>query len=103
MIPSKIDILPDAVKEARKTYRWYLGRSPAAARRFEAAFEAALEQIAQAPDRWPIYLHGTRYRLLRRFRFILVYRQRRDRLQVVAVAHGRRRPGYWKRRKLGEE
>jgi toxin ParE1/3/4 len=103
MIPPEIDIHPAAVKEARQAYRWYLRRSAAAASRFQAAFEAALEQIAQAPDRWPVYVHGTRYRLLRRFRFILVYRQREDRLQVVAVAHGRRRPGYWKRRKFSEE
>jgi plasmid stabilization system protein ParE len=101
MIPSEIDVHPAAVREARKAYRWYLRRSAAAAHRFQAAFEAALEQIAQAPDRWPLYVHGTRYRLLRRFRFILVYRRHGDRLQIVAVAHGSRRPGYWKRRKFG--
>jgi plasmid stabilization system protein ParE len=99
MIPAEIDIHPAAVKEASKAYRWYLRRSAGAANRFQAALEAALEQIAHSPDRWPAYLHATRYRLLRRFPFIVVYRQLVDRLQVLAVAHGRRRPGYWKRRK----
>lgn len=99
MIPTEIDIHPAAVKEARKAYRWYLRRSAGAANRFQAALESALEQIAQAPDRWPIYVHGTRYRLLRRFPYIVVYRQFADRLQVLAVAHGKQRPGYWKRRK----
>jgi plasmid stabilization system protein ParE len=99
MIPPELDIHPAAVKESRKAYRWYLRRSPAAASRFQVALEAALEQIMRSPDRWPAYLHGTRYRLLRRFPFIVVYRQLADRLQVLAVAHGRRRPGYWKRRK----
>jgi toxin ParE1/3/4 len=103
MIPSEIEIHPAAILEARKAYCWYLRRSPAAAGRFQAAFDAALEQIAQSPERWPTYLHGTRYRLLRRFRFILVYRQRGDRLQVVAVAHGSRKPAYWKRRQFGDE
>ena len=101
MIPPAIDIHPAAVNEARNAYRWYRRRSPQAASRFQAALEAALEQIAQSPDRYPVYLHGTRFRLLRRFPYIVVYRQLADRLQVVAVAHGRRRPGYWKRRKLG--
>jgi plasmid stabilization system protein ParE len=100
MSPSEIDLHPVAVKEARAAYRWYLRRSAMAAARFRAAFEAALSQIAQAPDRWPVYLYGTRYRLLRRFPFVLVYRLRVDRLQVVAVAHARRRPGYWKKRKF---
>jgi toxin ParE1/3/4 len=103
MIPSSIDLHPAAVKEARTAYRWYLRRSATAAARFQAAFEAALEQIARLPNRWPAYLHGTRYRLLRRFPFIVVYRKQRDRLQVVAVAHGRFRPAYWKRRKFSTD
>ena len=93
MLP-EIELHPAAVEEARKAYRWYLRRSAAAARRFRVALEAALEQIAQSPDRWPVYLHGTRYRLLRRFPFILVYRLRGERLQLIAVAHGRRKPGF---------
>jgi plasmid stabilization system protein ParE len=99
MIPPELDFHPAAVKEARNAYRWYLRRSAWAASRFQAAVEAAIEQIVKTPDRWPIYLHGTRYRLIRRFPFIVVYRQLADRLQIVAVAHGKRRPGYWKRRK----
>jgi plasmid stabilization system protein ParE len=101
-MPNEIDIHPAAIKEARKAYRWYLRRSPSAASRFQAAFEAAIEQIVESPILWPTYLHGTRYRPLRRFQFIVVYRQRGKRLQVVALAHGKRKPGYWKRRKFGE-
>jgi hypothetical protein len=28
----------------------------------------------------------------------LVYRMRGDEVEIVAVAHGRRRPGYWRSR-----
>src|SRR4029077_16074299 len=69
MIPPEIDIHPSAVTEGRKAYQWYLRRSISAGRRFQAALEAALVQIAQSPARWPTYLLGTRYRLLRRFPF----------------------------------
>jgi plasmid stabilization system protein ParE len=100
MIPFEIVVHPAAIKEARQAYRWYLRHSAAAASRFQAALVSAVAQIAESPDRWPVYLHGTRYRLLRRFRYILVYRQQGDQLQVVAVAHGSRRPGYWNRRKF---
>ncbi|SRR5216684_1341896 len=99
MTPPEIDFHPAAIREAHKAYRWYHRRSAGAASRFQSALQAALEQISQSPDRWPAYLHGTRYRVLRRFPFIVVYRQLVDGLQVVAVAHGRRKPGYWKRRK----
>jgi plasmid stabilization system protein ParE len=101
MIPLEIDFHPAAIKEGRKAFRWYLKRSATAAARFQEAFEAALEQISRTPQQWPVYSHNTRGRLLRRFPFVVVYRQRGTRLQVVAVAHGSRRPGYWKKR-LGD-
>lgn len=98
MTRPKPEIHPAAVKEARRAYRWYQRRSARAAERFRLALEAAVEQISVTPERWPKYLHGTRYRLLRRFPFIVVYRIRAQHLQIVAVAHGRRKPGYWRRR-----
>jgi len=103
MSPIQIEFHPGAIKEARTAYRWYLRRSAAAAGRFKAALEAAIDQVIESPERWPTYLHGTRCRLLRRCRFLVVYRQQGERLQVVAVAHGERRPGYWKRRNFEAE
>lgn len=41
------------------------------------------------------YLADTRRYLLRRFPFFVVFREVADRVQIVAVAHARRRPGYW--------
>jgi toxin ParE1/3/4 len=35
---------------------------------------------------------------LRRFPFVLFYRVHQSRVQVVAVAHKRKRPGYWRSR-----
>ena len=36
---------------------------------------------------------------LRRFPFFLYYRVRGTAVQIVAVAHKRKRPGYWRRRR----
>ena len=36
---------------------------------------------------------------LRRFPFILFYRVRGTVVQILAVAHKRKRPGYWRRRR----
>jgi hypothetical protein len=78
-----------------------LGISPAIPRwrmRSPASSFAAIENIAEAPSRWP-RLHG-RFRryLLHRFPFSVVYLEREHSIEVIAVAHHRRRPGYWKRR-----
>jgi len=36
---------------------------------------------------------------LRRFPFVLFYRVRGTVVQIIAVAHKRKRPGYWRRRR----
>jgi len=35
---------------------------------------------------------------LRRFPFLIVYREVSDVIEIVALAHGRRKPFYWKQR-----
>lgn len=94
-MPADIRFHPAAVREAEEAYDWYQERSPSAASAFLAELERAIGIIAEAPDRPARYLHGTRRVLLRRFPFAVVYRPAGDAIQVIAVAHGRRRPGYW--------
>jgi hypothetical protein len=67
-----------------------------AALKLDAEFERALAEIAQAPQRWASGPHHTRRFLLRKFPFLLIYRERAGgNLQIVAVAHTSRKPGYW--------
>jgi hypothetical protein len=49
------------------------------------------------PDMLRIYT-GTRRYLLKRYPYAVIYRELDDLIWVVAVAHGKRRPGYWKSR-----
>jgi toxin ParE1/3/4 len=58
----------------------------------------AIASIAEAPQRWPSGSHGTRRFLFRRFPFVIVYRELPSMIQVLAITHGHRRPGYWKKR-----
>jgi plasmid stabilization system protein ParE len=60
-----------------------------------AELDLAIERIEDAPRRWPPYLGDTRRYLLRRFPFFVVFREVENRVQILAVAHARRRPGYW--------
>lgn len=54
--------------------------------------------VAEAPGRWPQYFEGSRRYVLRRFPFAVVYREFKGTLQIVAGAHGRRRPDCWRTR-----
>lgn len=90
-----VEFHPAAVREARAAREWYEERSATIAKQFQAAVDAAVEDIAEHPDRWGRYVHATHVFLLKKFPFLLIYRMRDDVVQVVAVAHAKRRPGYW--------
>ena len=93
-----LEVHPDAVMEAREAVRWYRARSEVIADAFIDEIDHAIGQIDEAPDRWPPYIRGTRRYLLHRFPFYVVYRRRDSTIQIIAVAHGHRKPGYWKPR-----
>lgn len=86
---------PEAVNEARAARKWYEARNAEAAGAFVAELDTAIDQIEKGPRQWPPYLGGTRRYLFHRFPFSVVFRETPGRVEILAVAHGRRRPGYW--------
>jgi toxin ParE1/3/4 len=99
-VPTRVvELHEEAAAEYNAAFDWYLQRSPDAALKLDAEFERALAEIAQAPQRWASGPHHTRRFLLRKFPFLVIYRERAGGdLQIVAVAHTSRKPGYWKER-----
>lgn len=93
-----LKILDEAVTEGAEAWNWYRVRSERAGRRFQQALEDAIQKLQADPDRWPTYLRGTKYVALKRFPYIVVYRELDEDLQIIAIAHSHRRRGYWKKR-----
>ena len=98
MPPFAVEVHPAAADEAEAAERWYRDRNETAATRFRRELDRAVEMIAERPEAAPPYVDNTRRFLLRRFPFFVVYRVFSQRVQVVAVAHARRRPQYWRQR-----
>ena len=88
----------EAALEYDSTFEWYLERSELAAARFIVEIQLGLLAIVENPQRWPLGHRGTRKFILPNFPFSLIYRDLPSRIQIVAVAHGKRRPDYWKGR-----
>src|SRR4051794_7575305 len=89
-----------AEREYQKAFRWYRKRSERAANSFEERMQEAVDDIAANPLQWPAWDDDHRWVSVRGFPFFLYYRILSETAAVVmAVAHGRRRPGYWRRRK----
>jgi plasmid stabilization system protein ParE len=92
------DFHPAASDEAEEAYGRYAERSTIAAARFLEELDSAIARIQAYPEIGGSYLHGTRCWLMRRFPYLVVYKLTDEAVLVVALAHGRRRPGYWKTR-----
>jgi plasmid stabilization system protein ParE len=89
------------MEEAEAAADWYRRRSIRAAHRFLDEIDIAVTEISEGPLRCPVHLFGTRRKLLRHFPFLVVFRETKGVVQIIAFAHCRRRPGYWRDR-LGE-
>ena len=94
----EVSIHPEAEEDYEAALGWYLDRSVRAANRFEAAFQRALDSIQSDPELHPRYDELYRFCPLRRYPYLVIYRVDVDEVRVMAVAHARRRPGYWRRR-----
>jgi plasmid stabilization system protein ParE len=94
----KARIHPEAEREYQEARAWYSARSQQAGIHFETAFEQAIESIEANPVLYGLWEEVYRFCKMRRFPYSLIYRIEGEEVQVVAVAHGRRLPGYWGRR-----
>jgi plasmid stabilization system protein ParE len=98
MAVKRLEIHPAALEEFKSALVWYRERSVTAAGNFVAELDTAIDSVVQSPKRWPIGDHGTRKFVMQRFPFAVIYRETEAGIQIVAIAHGHRRPGYWKKR-----
>lgn len=89
---------PAAEAELKEASDWYEDHREGLGLDFLAAVRHKIFDILENPCRWRA-LHGTRRVLVGRFPYALVYREiTSDEIEIVAVAHFKRRPKYWSRR-----
>ena len=98
MAAKRIEIHPAALAELKSAVEWYLERSEPAAQEFVAEVDRAIALVMESPRRWPVGEHNTCRFVLQRFPFAIIYREKDSGVQILAFAHGHRRPGYWKER-----
>ena len=89
-----------AADELSDAVRWYESRRAGLGGEFFDAVSASLSLVETNPEiGTTISADGqTRRVLVARFPYQLVYRLRATEIVIVAIAHMKRRPGYWKDR-----
>lgn len=98
-----VEFAPAARAELDAAADRYELERPGRGERFYAAVERTAQLICRFPLAGPAYGHvrpeyGVRRRIVRGFPFVLAFRIIGDTVRIDAVAHMRRRPGYWQRR-----
>lgn len=91
---------PEALKELREATAWYKERSPDVARRFVETIRELTRTIARRPLQFPQLSDpklepSVRRALVPGFPYALVFVVVGASVQIVAVAHQHRVPGYW--------
>lgn len=89
---------PAALRDTDEAAAWYAERSLRAAQRFLDELDQLIDAIAESPERFPIVDAEIRRALFRRFPYYIAFLLDATGVVVVAVAHGRRRPRFWRNR-----
>ena len=90
--------LPPAEEEVTEAARFYEGQARGLGTEFLDDVQRAIDRLRDNPMLGQTVEDDLRRSLLSRFPFSLIYTVEPDNLLIVAVAHQRRRPNYWKER-----
>ncbi|MDB5347567.1 MAG: plasmid stabilization protein [Schlesneria sp.] len=95
---TEVVFLDPALAELRQAAQWYDQQESGVGREFLTAVDQGLNRLLHDPTARPIAAERTHRQSLDRFPFELLYRICQTRIEIVAVAHHSRRPGYWQKR-----
>jgi toxin ParE1/3/4 len=90
---------PEAQKELNECALYYEDKSAGLGLRFVLEFEEAIRQIESYPLAGREVTQGIRRVLLETFEHGIVYFANKERVEVLAIAHSKRKPNYWAKRK----
>ncbi len=90
----------DAEAEYLAAITWYAEDYPGRGDRFLEAAEGVLQRIREDPWSFPFWrrIKDVRACVVPRFPFTVFFIAEPEGVTVYAVAHDKRRPGYWKKR-----
>ncbi len=87
---------PEAAEEHKKQVAHYEEIQVGLGRRYHTEFQNVLATVSASPTRSRIVLAPDIQRaMFKVFHFDLIYREVDGLVQVLAIAHHRRQPGYW--------
>jgi plasmid stabilization system protein ParE len=94
-----IRIRSHAELEYSEALAYYIDEhTPQSAERFEREIDLALEAILQNPQLYSLIDFNVRAKSLKHFPYSILYSIEGEEIVVLAIAHQKRKPGYWRDR-----
>lgn len=94
----KFRFLSPAQWELTTAIRYYDQQRVGLGWNFYLEVQAAVQRMQQFPEAYPALGEGFRRCLVKRFPYSVMYTLRDNSILIVAVAHQRREPDYWRGR-----
>jgi toxin ParE1/3/4 len=92
---SRVVFDPDARIEFLEAIKYYEECKPGLGYRFRLVVESAVNSICENPFRYRVLHAPFRRCLLQRFPYSIIFSIEPEYILVIAVAHVKRKPGYW--------
>lgn len=90
-----------AIEELDSAISYYEIQKAGLGLEFLSEMEQAISRIQQHPNLGTAYkISGLRRYVIQRFPFLIFYAERETFIWIVAIAHSKRRPDYWRRRQI---
>jgi plasmid stabilization system protein ParE len=88
--------LPPAEEEMIEASEFYEARSEGLGFEYLDDVQRIIDLVREHPKIGQSISGGFRRAVLQRFPFFIIYSEERAEIVIVAVAHAKRRPGYWR-------
>lgn len=89
---------PEAEAEMVEAGLWYESQQDDLGKRFLTSVEDALKRILLNPELYALIEGDVRRCITKTFPFGVLFRIKPDAIEIVAIMHLHREPGYWKDR-----
>ena len=90
----------EAEVDLREAIAYYETQRKGLGRELRLEIEATTQRLQRNPKLYPLHdRRGTRKAVVHRFPYTIFFAELEDSLWVAAVAHHKRRPSYWRKRR----
>lgn len=90
--------LVEATSDLDGVLQYYAAINAELANALLVEVERAVQRIVELPEAWRPLGDGFRRHSIRGFPYTIIYRHGKDEIVIVAYAHHRRRPRFWRGR-----